>query len=334
MAGKIGNIGMMVAIGTIVACVIRIIIEALGALPCGCQNMFLCMKPVEGTCTNYDFGDIKNQVYPELLEAIIIGITVVVVAIPEGLPLAVTISLSFSSAKMQKLNNLVRKIASSETMGGATHICSDKTGTLTENSMTVMAVSAVEKVEESGNTQTDEFVSQTINSFKSVQFGGMNIWDILIEGVLWNSSAWIEKNEQRQSENDPEYITKGNVTEQGITKLFMRAMRAQWCVDKKHELKDDMILCNIPFTSKRKMGSIVVKRETSDKDNEVRVYTKGAPDMLLPKCGYSISKEGKLVLIDSRGPVPTPLLTKGEAAGMVEDSYRGFFDRTVKKFAD
>jgi hypothetical protein len=41
----------------------------------------------------------------------------------------------------------------------------------------------------------------------------MNIWDILIEGVLWNSSAWIEKNEQRQSENDPEYITKGNVTE-------------------------------------------------------------------------------------------------------------------------
>lgn len=334
MAGKIGNLGFTVAIGTFLACVVRIVIEALGWLPCGCMNIFVCKQPVEGTCTNYDFGDINNQVYPELLESIIIGITVIVVAIPEGLPLAVTISLSFSSAKMQKLNNLVRKIASSETMGGATHICSDKTGTLTENSMTVMAVSAVEKVEESGNTQTDEFVSQTINSFKSVQFGGMNIWDILIEGVLWNSSAWIEKNEQRQSENDPEYITKGNVTEQGITKLFMRAMRAQWCVDKKHELKDDMILCNIPFTSKRKMGSIVVKRETSDKDHEVRVYTKGAPDMLLPKCGFSISKEGKLVLIDSRGPVPTPLLTKGEAAGMVEDSYRGFFDRTVKKFAD
>lgn len=111
-------------------------------------------------------------------------------------------------------------------------------------------------------------------------------------------------------------------------------MRSQWCVDKKHELRDEMILCNIPFTSKRKMGSIVVKRETADKDHEVRVYTKGAPDMLLPKCGFSISKDGKLVPIGSKAPVPTPLLHAGEAAGHAEDTYRSFFDRTVKKFAD
>jgi P-type E1-E2 ATPase len=76
----------------------------------------------------------------EILQAIIISITVIVVAIPEGLPLAVTISLSFSSAAMKKLNNLVRKLASSETMGGATHICSDKTGTLTLNKMTTMSL--------------------------------------------------------------------------------------------------------------------------------------------------------------------------------------------------
>jgi Ca2+-transporting ATPase len=81
-----------------------------------------------------------------LLEAVIISITVVVVAIPEGLPLAVTISLSFASAKMEKLENLVRKLASAETMGGATHICSDKTGTLTKNEMTVMATMAMESV--------------------------------------------------------------------------------------------------------------------------------------------------------------------------------------------
>jgi len=68
-----------------------------------------------------------------------------VVAFPEGLPLAVTISLSFSSAKMRKLNNLVRKLASSETMGGATHICSDKTGTLTLNQMTTMACMTLQK---------------------------------------------------------------------------------------------------------------------------------------------------------------------------------------------
>lgn len=146
MAGKIGNIGTAVAIATFLASVVRIIIESTGGLPCGCQNLFVCKNPIPDTCEEYDFGDINNEVYPMLLEAIIIGITVIVVAIPEGLPLAVTISLSFSSAKMQKLNNLVRKIASSETMGGATHICSDKTGTLTLNKMTVMATMASERV--------------------------------------------------------------------------------------------------------------------------------------------------------------------------------------------
>jgi P-type Ca2+ transporter type 2C len=60
-----------------------------------------------------------------------------VVAIPEGLPLAVTISLAYSVQRMQTDNNLVRVMAACETMGGATNICSDKTGTLTENLMTV-----------------------------------------------------------------------------------------------------------------------------------------------------------------------------------------------------
>lgn len=82
-------------------------------------------------CEKLNFGDISNRVYRELLKTVITAITVIVVAIPEGLPLAVTIALSFSSAKMQKENNLVRKLASAETMGQVTHICSDKTGTLT-----------------------------------------------------------------------------------------------------------------------------------------------------------------------------------------------------------
>jgi Ca2+ transporting ATPase len=72
-----------------------------------------------------------------ILNAFIIAITVIVVAVPEGLPLAVTISLAFSVSKMFKENNLVRKLHASETMGGADEICSDKTGTLTQNKMTV-----------------------------------------------------------------------------------------------------------------------------------------------------------------------------------------------------
>ena len=76
--------------------------------------------------------------FSQLLHFVIIGITVLVVAIPEGLPLAVTIALAFSVKKMLKDNNLVRHLHACETMGNATSICSDKTGTLTTNRMTVV----------------------------------------------------------------------------------------------------------------------------------------------------------------------------------------------------
>jgi P-type Ca2+ transporter type 2C len=77
-------------------------------------------------------------VFSYALEAFIIGVTIVVVAVPEGLPLAVTISLAFSTKKMLADQNLIRHLSACETMGNATNICSDKTGTLTENRMTVV----------------------------------------------------------------------------------------------------------------------------------------------------------------------------------------------------
>jgi len=73
----------------------------------------------------------------KIVDFIIIAITVIVVSVPEGLPLAVTMALAFSVMKMKKENNLVRKLDASETMGGANEICTDKTGTLTKNQMTV-----------------------------------------------------------------------------------------------------------------------------------------------------------------------------------------------------
>lgn len=75
-----------------------------------------------------------------LVRYLLIGITIVVVAVPEGLPLAVTISLAYSVMKMKQENNLVRRLDASETMGGANQICSDKTGTLTQNVMTVVKI--------------------------------------------------------------------------------------------------------------------------------------------------------------------------------------------------
>jgi magnesium-transporting ATPase (P-type) len=145
IANQIGNVGYACAALTFIAILIRLILEIAGVINCGCKNLVTCEAPeidADGNpkgCVELDMLDFKNRFFTELLNTIIIAITVIVVAIPEGLPLAVTISLSFSSAKMQKENNLVRKLASAETMGAVTHICSDKTGTLTQNIMTTMA---------------------------------------------------------------------------------------------------------------------------------------------------------------------------------------------------
>mmetsp|Transcript_51838 Transcript_51838/g.43522 ORF Transcript_51838/g.43522 Transcript_51838/m.43522 type:complete len:94 (+) Transcript_51838:1031-1312(+) len=75
-----------------------------------------------------------------MMEAVIVAVSVIVCAIPEGLPLAVSISLAYSVRKMMDDNNLVKKIQSCETMGNADCICTDKTGTLTKNQMTVMKI--------------------------------------------------------------------------------------------------------------------------------------------------------------------------------------------------
>ena len=139
IATKIGNVGICCAFLTFLSLIQRVILEMMNVIPCGCQNILNCQVDEECKPLTFELS-VENRLWIDVLDTIIIAISVIVCAIPEGLPLAVTISLSYSSAQMRKLNNLVRKLASSETMGGATHICSDKTGTLTQNQMTVMSV--------------------------------------------------------------------------------------------------------------------------------------------------------------------------------------------------
>lgn len=93
-----------------------------------------------------DGKDWKNVYFNNFVKFFIIGVTVLVVAVPEGLPLAVTLSLAYSVKKMMKDNNLVRHLDACETMGNATAICSDKTGTLTTNRMTVVQSYICEKL--------------------------------------------------------------------------------------------------------------------------------------------------------------------------------------------
>jgi len=110
LADQIGAIGLKGAIVTFAAMCLRLILEII----------------ITGEPKLDLFGLIKH-----ILSFFIIAVTVIVVAVPEGLPLAVTIALAYSVGKMKDENNLVRYLAACETMGGANNICSDKTGTLT-----------------------------------------------------------------------------------------------------------------------------------------------------------------------------------------------------------
>jgi len=196
IADKIGNVGTLVSALTFFAQIVRLLLEMYGYMECGTTNIFQ-QEHIEG-CEPLSFvydSSTENRFYMEILQAIIISITVIVVAIPEGLPLAVTISLSFSSAAMKKLNNLVRKLASSETMGGATHICSDKTGTLTLNKMTTMSLMTLNgQVHKMGNVVDNSLTTSCKAGTWGVKVGDQSVWDIIVEAVLWNSSARVEKN--------------------------------------------------------------------------------------------------------------------------------------------
>jgi Ca2+ transporting ATPase len=119
IANEIGKIGVYVSILTFIAMTVKLIVDTSR----------------DDSKILFHMNSLKSMV-----NFLIIAITVIVVAVPEGLPLAVTIALAFSVTKMKKENNLVRKLHASETMGGANEICTDKTGTLTKNQMTVKEI--------------------------------------------------------------------------------------------------------------------------------------------------------------------------------------------------
>lgn len=183
IANQIGGIGVAVAILTFIIVTTKLVVFFF--LDANTTKSFWTVETLN-TLVNY----------------LILSITVIVVAVPEGLPLAVTISLAYSVAKMRKENNLVRRLDASETMGGANEICTDKTGTLTKNQMTVQQVYLNDQVIIGRPARFTE-------TYRSA--------DLITQGVLFNCSARIEKTPSGHLE------PKGNCTEVGLIKYLMTA---------------------------------------------------------------------------------------------------------------
>ncbi|OHS97130.1 calcium-translocating P-type ATPase, PMCA-type family protein [Tritrichomonas foetus] len=200
-----------------------------------------------------------------LMDNLMVAFTIFIGAVPEGLPLAVVISLGFSMKKMMKDNNFVRNMASCETMGGATTICSDKTGTLTQNKMTVV----VYHMDGQDYEATPEIEKETLNLFA--------------HSVACNTNAYMTI---KPGETTPEYV--GKSTECALLKMIQENN-----YDYKQIRDEHPTLVLHDFNSTRKRMSSVVKV-----GDGYRVYAKGAPEILIKKCTHYIKSSGERVELD------------------------------------
>ncbi|EQC26031.1 calcium-translocating P-type ATPase, PMCA-type, partial [Saprolegnia diclina VS20] len=204
----------------------------------------------------------------EFLHFFIVGVSVLVVAIPEGLPLAVTISLAFSVKKMLADNNLVRHLGACETMGSATTICSDKTGTLTTNKMTVMQCRI-------GHTT---FAPAT--DLESLALAPLTR-ERLVHAMCLNSTAELI---------GPERAHTGNKTECALL-MFASELGAPSYAALR---KDFGSVCHwLPFSSAKKRMSIVLPLTATT----TRVFTKGASEIVLGLCDAQLLEDGASIAL-------------------------------------
>ncbi|XP_074862292.1 plasma membrane calcium-transporting ATPase 2 isoform X6 [Carettochelys insculpta] len=207
----------------------------------------------------------------------IIGVTVLVVAVPEGLPLAVTISLAYSVKKMMKDNNLVRHLDACETMGNATAICSDKTGTLTTNRMTVVQVYI-------GDVHYKEIPDPGSITSK--------ILELLVNAIAINSAYTTKILPPEKEGGLPRQV--GNKTECGLLGFVLELKQDYQPV--RNQIPEEKLYKVYTFNSVRKSMSTVVKMP----DGSFRMYSKGASEIVLKKCSRILNAAGETCVFRPR----------------------------------
>ncbi|KAI4827860.1 hypothetical protein KUCAC02_031224 [Chaenocephalus aceratus] len=253
LAVQIGKAGLLMSAVTVIILVLYFAID----------NFVLQKLPWLPECT---------PIYVQFfVKFFIIGVTVLVVAVPEGLPLAVTISLAYSVKKMMKDNNLVRHLDACETMGNATTICSDKTGTLTTNRMTVVQCYI-------GDVHYKEVPDPAALPTKSM--------DILINSISLNSAYTTKILPPDKEGGLPKQV--GNKTECGLLGFLLDLKRDYQPI--RNQIPEEKLYKVYTFNSVRKSMSTVIKLP----DGSFRMYSKGASEIVLKKCSHILSDVGEV----------------------------------------
>ncbi|XP_075583305.1 plasma membrane calcium-transporting ATPase 1 isoform X11 [Pelecanus crispus] len=252
LAVQIGKAGLLMSAITVIILVLYFVID----------TFWVQKRPWLAECT-----PIYIQYFVKFF---IIGVTVLVVAVPEGLPLAVTISLAYSVKKMMKDNNLVRHLDACETMGNATAICSDKTGTLTMNRMTVVQAYINEKHYK--KIPEPETIPEKTMAY-------------LVTGISVNC-AYTSKILPPEKEGGlPRHV--GNKTECALLGLLLDLKRDYQ--DVRNEIPEEDLYKVYTFNSVRKSMSTVLKNS----DGSFRIFSKGASEIVLKKCFKILSANGE-----------------------------------------
>ncbi|HET8525171.1 MAG TPA: cation-translocating P-type ATPase [Actinomycetota bacterium] len=221
----------------------------------------------------------------DLVDVLLVGVSLAVAAVPEGLPAVLSIVLALGVQRMAREHAIVKQLSSVETLGSATAICSDKTGTLTRNEMTILRIvthSGEVEVTGTGYRPEGEFLARG----QVLEAGPLldEVRAVVAVGVLANDASVREE--------AGEWIVQGDPTEAA----FLVAGRKSGLVE---ALEDRFRrVGEVPFTSERKLMSTL--HEDAERGGRVGVVTKGAPDVLLARCTHERVGEDSRPLDDER----------------------------------
>ncbi|MBW2982222.1 cation-translocating P-type ATPase [Candidatus Woesearchaeota archaeon] len=207
-------------------------------------------------------------------QMVLFALALTVSTIPNSLPIIVTVSLSMGSKRLSKKNMLIKKLPAAESLGAATVICSDKTGTITKNQMTITKIYSnndIIKVTGTGYKPEGNFY------INNKQINPKKIELLLRAGYLCNNSKLVEK--------EGHYSIIGDPTEGSLVVLGKKGNLHDVYLHHNFSLIEEL-----PFDSDRKMMSVIFKNKI---DNKTEAYVKGAPDLLLDKCD-KILENGKI----------------------------------------
>jgi P-type Ca2+ transporter type 2C len=221
-----------------------------------------------------------------IFDVLILGVALAVAAVPEGLPAIVTAVLAIGVQRMARRNAIVRRLPAVETLGSATVIASDKTGTLTKNEMTVRTVVTASGRADLGGTgyaPEGEF-----------QRDGRTVNDEPLRAEVERALRAADlANNATLSHNDGRWSVQGDPTEGALIVAARKVGLAQEALDCRFERVGE-----VPFSSERKLMSTV--HRDAEKPERLAAFAKGAPDVLLPRCSHEILGDEARPLTDER----------------------------------